>query len=200
VNRSPDASPPQDPTPSGGSCVVDRRLATAGDLFYREGIHSVGIQRVIEEAGVAKASLYAHFKSKDDLVAAYLAQRSEAVRSAIVAELADIAAPVDRLLHLFDRSVAWVAADAPRLAGALMALLEGAGSRGLAERSPEAARDARWAAGQLLAAAGFRHRIARPGGESSSPSDDGVSGVRPRPQPSSGARARDVLAPEGHRC
>jgi AcrR family transcriptional regulator len=202
VNRSPDASPPQDPTPSGGSCVVDRLLATAGDLFYREGIHSVGIQRVIEEAGVAKASLYAHFKSKDDLVAAYLAQRSEAVRSAIVAELASIAAPVDRLLHLFDRSVAWVASpefrgcpfqnaqselacdthpgravladhrawmrdlltglvqeagatEAPRLAGALMALLEGAGSRGLAERSPEAARDARWAAGQLLAAAGL---------------------------------------------
>ncbi|MGV3518804.1 TetR/AcrR family transcriptional regulator [Luteitalea sp.] len=202
MNRSPDPSPPQDPTPSGGSCVVDRLLATAGELFYRDGIHAVGIQRVIEEAGVAKASLYAHFKSKDDLVAAYLAQRSAAVRAAIVAELADIAAPTDRLLHLFDRGVAWIASpefrgcpfqnaqselacdthpgravladhrawmrdlltglvqeagatEVPRLAGALMALLEGAGSRGLAERSAEAARDARWAAGQLLAAAGL---------------------------------------------
>ena len=52
--------------------VEDRLVATASELFYREGIRAVGIQRVIEEAGVAKASLYAHFESKDELVAACL--------------------------------------------------------------------------------------------------------------------------------
>ena len=65
------------PAQSTGPGVADRLLSTASALFYREGIHAVGIQRVIEEAGVAKASLYAHYKSKDDLVAAYLRQRSE---------------------------------------------------------------------------------------------------------------------------
>src|ERR1700674_6067860 len=57
------------PEPSLG--VEDRLVATASELFYREGVRAVGIQRVIEEAGVAKASLYAHFDSKDELVAAY---------------------------------------------------------------------------------------------------------------------------------
>src|SRR5258705_12956497 len=53
------------PGPSLG--VEARLVATASELFYREGVRAVGIQRVIEEAGVAKASLYAHFDSKDDL-------------------------------------------------------------------------------------------------------------------------------------
>ncbi|CAG7608323.1 hypothetical protein PAESOLCIP111_01050 [Paenibacillus solanacearum] len=44
----------------------------ASDLFYREGIRAVGIDRIILESGVAKASFYRNFASKDDLVAAYL--------------------------------------------------------------------------------------------------------------------------------
>ena len=58
--------------------VRERLLATAGDLFYNEGIHAVGIDRVLAEAGVAKASLYGSFGSKEALVAAYLASRQEA--------------------------------------------------------------------------------------------------------------------------
>ena len=50
----------------------DRLLAAANDLFYREGVHTVGIDRVIEQAGVAKASLYNTFGSKDELIRAYL--------------------------------------------------------------------------------------------------------------------------------
>lgn len=55
-----------------------RLLDVASRLFYAEGIHAVGIDRVIAEASVAKATLYAHFPSKADLVAAYLARRSRA--------------------------------------------------------------------------------------------------------------------------
>jgi AcrR family transcriptional regulator len=105
-----DNSPNEGPGPaqSTGPGVADRLLSTASALFYREGIHAVGIQRVIEEAGVAKASLYAHYKSKDDLVAAYLRQRSATMQTTIEAELASIAEPTRRILHLFDRNVALV--------------------------------------------------------------------------------------------
>ncbi len=66
------------PAPGTGAAVSprDRLLNTANDLFYRRGIHTVGIDEVIAAAGVAKMSLYRSFLSKDELVAAYLARRS----------------------------------------------------------------------------------------------------------------------------
>lgn len=53
----------------------DRLLETADRLFYHEGFRAVGIDRVIAEAGVAKMTLYAHFKSKDELILAVLQRR-----------------------------------------------------------------------------------------------------------------------------
>src|SRR3977135_1634965 len=50
----------------------DRLLAAADELFYAEGVHVVGVDRIVERAGVAKASLYSIFGSKDELVRAYL--------------------------------------------------------------------------------------------------------------------------------
>jgi len=52
--------------------VRSRILKTASSLFYKRGVRAVGIDLVIEEAGVAKASLYRHFESKDDLIVAFL--------------------------------------------------------------------------------------------------------------------------------
>ena len=57
--------------------VRERLLDAAAELFYRRGIHAVGIEEVIAAAGVAKMSLYRSFTSKDELVAAYLARRDE---------------------------------------------------------------------------------------------------------------------------
>lgn len=91
------------------SAAVERLLATACELFYREGIHAVGIQRVIAEAGVAKATLYAHFASKDDLVAACLARRSAALQTRLVEALSTHDDPQARLLCLFDLYVEWLA-------------------------------------------------------------------------------------------
>ena len=54
------------------SSVRDRILATASKLFYRNGIHAVGVDLVVEESGIAKTSLYRHFGNKDALVAAFL--------------------------------------------------------------------------------------------------------------------------------
>ena len=66
----------------------DRLVEVASRLFYAEGIHAVGVDRVIAEAGVAKATLYAHFTSKEDLVAVYL-ERQSAWWVAAVKERAD---------------------------------------------------------------------------------------------------------------
>jgi AcrR family transcriptional regulator len=65
------------PNPSSATTVRDRILFTAAGLFYREGVRSVGIDRIIAEAETAKATFYRHFKSKDDLVLAYLYMRHD---------------------------------------------------------------------------------------------------------------------------
>lgn len=57
---------------SGAASVRDRILDTATDLFYQEGVRAVGVDLVVERSGVAKTSLYRHFATKDDLVAAVL--------------------------------------------------------------------------------------------------------------------------------
>ena len=80
----------------------ERLLAAADELFYLEGVQSVGIDKVIERAGVAKASLYGNFSGKDDLVRAYLEARYAARRAAIQAKLALHEAPRDKLLSVFD--------------------------------------------------------------------------------------------------
>jgi AcrR family transcriptional regulator len=82
--------------------VRDRLLAAANELFYEEGIHAVGIERVLERAQVAKASLYSTFGSKDDLVRAYLEARDEGRRKRINAALAKHSEPRARILAVFD--------------------------------------------------------------------------------------------------
>ena len=62
-----------------------RLLDTATRLFYQEGIHAVGIDRIIAEAGVAKATFYNHFPAKDDLVAAYIEEQDRLGRAAVAA-------------------------------------------------------------------------------------------------------------------
>src|SRR5215467_13572279 len=81
-----------------------RVLDTATRLFYAEGIHTIGIDRVIAEAGVAKATFYHHFPSKDELVRAYLQEQSDLVKQATV--------PVgetytERIQWVFDELVAF---------------------------------------------------------------------------------------------
>jgi AcrR family transcriptional regulator len=80
----------------------DRLLAAADELFYDEGVHTVGIDRVIERAGVAKASLYNTFGSKDELVRAYLENRHEATSARISRYLERCTSPRDRLLGVFE--------------------------------------------------------------------------------------------------
>src|ERR1041384_53728 len=80
----------------------DRLLASADELFYREGVHVVGIDRVIEHAGVAKASLYNSFGSKDELIRAYLRGRHAAIEQRVTEGLTAYATPRDKILGVFD--------------------------------------------------------------------------------------------------
>src|SRR5438309_3254797 len=80
-----------------------RLLDAANELFYEEGVHTVGVDRVIERAGVAKATLYTLFGNKDGLVRAYLQARDEGIRERITrALLARYKTPRERLLGVFD--------------------------------------------------------------------------------------------------
>ncbi len=62
---------------AGASELRERILETASTLFYTQGVRAVGVDLVTEKAGVAKTSLYRHFRTKDDLIAAFL-QREDA--------------------------------------------------------------------------------------------------------------------------
>jgi AcrR family transcriptional regulator len=80
----------------------ERLLAAANELFYNEGVHTVGIDRIIEHAGVAKASLYNTFGSKDELVRAYLQTRHDSVTQRTMRAVERYDTPRERLLAVFD--------------------------------------------------------------------------------------------------
>jgi AcrR family transcriptional regulator len=77
-------------------------LAAADELFYDEGIHVVGIDRIIEQAGVAKATLYSTFGNKEGLILAYLQARLERRQARVNAALATASTPRERVLAVFD--------------------------------------------------------------------------------------------------
>ena len=80
----------------------ERLLGAADELFYREGVHRVGIDRVIERAGVAKASLYSAFGSKEELVLAYLEVRAARREARVLGHMARYDKPRDRILAVFE--------------------------------------------------------------------------------------------------
>ena len=79
----------------------DRLLAAADELFYAEGVHVVGVDRIVERAGVAKASLYSTFGSKEELVRAYLERHFDRRQKRIATILAAYKTPRERLLGVF---------------------------------------------------------------------------------------------------
>ena len=70
-------SPSRRPVPAPAGNPRERILRTAYDLFRRHGLQTIGVDRIIAEAGVAKMTLYRHFRSKDELVLAVLDLREQ---------------------------------------------------------------------------------------------------------------------------
>ncbi|MEU3186816.1 TetR/AcrR family transcriptional regulator [Streptomyces sp. NPDC006923] len=83
--------------------TVERILSTASDLFYTHGLRGVSMDQVIAACGVAKSTLYVHFRTKDALVAAYLRRTDESWTGQLrtAAERAG-ESPADQLVGLFD--------------------------------------------------------------------------------------------------
>src|SRR5712692_10517899 len=79
----------------------DRLLAAADELFYAEGVHVVGVDRIVEKAGVTKATLYNTFGSKDDLVRAYLENHFRRRQARVAKILATHNTPRARILAVF---------------------------------------------------------------------------------------------------
>ncbi|MBB5166085.1 TetR/AcrR family transcriptional regulator [Mycobacterium sp. AZCC_0083] len=108
-----------------------RLLDAANELFYNEGTQTVGIDRIIERAGVAKASLYNTFGSKEELVKAYLQSRHARTTERLNAAVDRHTDSVERLLAVFEaqgetfaqpdfRGCAFISASAEAPAGGLI--------------------------------------------------------------------------------
>ncbi|MFI6947133.1 TetR/AcrR family transcriptional regulator [Streptomyces sp. NPDC050422] len=74
-----------------------RLLSTATKIFYAEGIHSVGVDRIIAEAQVTRATLYRHFAGKEELVLAYLDQADRGIRAQVATAGASDGSAADRV-------------------------------------------------------------------------------------------------------
>jgi AcrR family transcriptional regulator len=109
--RSRTTSPSAHRNGNGGgeSEARQRILQSSYELFSRRGIRDVGVDEVIETAGVAKATLYRHFHSKDDLVLAFLERREQLWTRDFVEAGAEGrgATPEERLLAIFDIFDEW---------------------------------------------------------------------------------------------
>lgn len=88
------ATPAARPSPARS-----RLLAAARDLFYREGIHTIGVDRIVEAAGVTRATMYKQFRGKEGLVLAYLQGEDEQLRGMFAAAV-DATADPDALFGL----------------------------------------------------------------------------------------------------
>ncbi|MEQ8307231.1 MAG: TetR/AcrR family transcriptional regulator [Hoeflea sp.] len=91
----------------------DELVETALKLFYIHGFNATGIDRILAESGVAKMTLYKHFRSKDELILAALHLRDERFRNWLMSEMEKASTdPVERLLAMFDALETWFRGEA----------------------------------------------------------------------------------------
>lgn len=88
-----------------GQVVVDKILDTADRLFYAQGYCNTGINQVIEEADIAKASLYKHFETKTDLLIAYIRRTHDRWYERLETAINKVADPKGKILAIFDHHI-----------------------------------------------------------------------------------------------
>jgi AcrR family transcriptional regulator len=85
-----------------GQQVSDKILQSADKLFYQQGYNATGINQIVEEAGVAKASLYQHFDSKTDLLVACIHLNHQGWFTRLKTRIDETPDPKQKLLAIFD--------------------------------------------------------------------------------------------------
>ena len=80
----------------------DRALLTASNLFYRQGYNLTGVNQIIAEAGIAKATLFQYFPTKEDLCVAYLASKSEKWLSALKEAMSEGVSEDEQIVQAFE--------------------------------------------------------------------------------------------------
>jgi AcrR family transcriptional regulator len=95
--------------PANPTAVRDRILATATELFYRHGVHAVGVNEIAARATASKLSLYRYFPSKEDLVEAMLTEHSDRIHGWLARRTTGAAAGPERVLSVFDLLIEWFA-------------------------------------------------------------------------------------------
>jgi AcrR family transcriptional regulator len=88
-----------------GQVVIDKILDTTDKLFYEQVYNNTGINQVIEEADIAKASLYKHFASKTDLLVAYIQRTHQRWFQRLEADVDQVSDSKEKLLALFDHHI-----------------------------------------------------------------------------------------------
>lgn len=78
----------------------EKIIDTACDLFYRQGYHQTGINQIIEESDVAKATFYSNFKSKEELCLEYLRERGRIDTNATKDMIREIEDPYEKYMSL----------------------------------------------------------------------------------------------------
>lgn len=88
--------------------VKERIIETASDLFYNQGYNQTGINQIIDEAGVAKASMYQHFRSKEDIAVAYLIGRHAMWMGKLEARVSKEKDPKTKVIGVFNYLMEWL--------------------------------------------------------------------------------------------
>jgi len=88
--------------------VKERIMQTAAELFYFEGYNQTGINQIISEAKVAKASMYQHFRSKQDIAVAYLQERHEMWMNMLSDFVVNKDQGIDQIISCFDFLDTWL--------------------------------------------------------------------------------------------
>ncbi|OUR77258.1 TetR family transcriptional regulator [Alphaproteobacteria bacterium 46_93_T64] len=87
----------------------DELIQKALNIFYRDGFHATGMDKIVKETGISKTSMYKHFRTKDDLIIATLRLRDELFRNQIFRRVEELGkTPKDQLLALFDVLDEWI--------------------------------------------------------------------------------------------
>lgn len=90
----------------------DELVRKALQVFYRDGFHATGMDRLVVETGVSKTSMYKHFRTKEELILAVLRLRDENFRNWFVRRIEELAdTPADQLLAAFDVLGEWFCED-----------------------------------------------------------------------------------------